>query len=112
MIRVPKKVADALDYYKQNTPTQDSLKISLMAIPFLVPSNTPNDHSLVLREFALKQPGEYLQAITNGYVPIINTREELANMINDWLNKPYKDGEQKDIKQFANKIFDFIKQQT
>lgn len=110
-VLVPKKVAEAFDYYKETCKnmSKDTLDLTLMAIPFS-PFSKGNGQALILKEFAKESPTLYLQAIANGYEPTIDIKEEVAEMITNWLNKPYVGNEKRDIESFAKMVTTYFKQ--
>lgn len=108
-VKIPKKVADALDYHKNlwTLMSPADRDLMLMSIPFAL----VHGQSLIIKNFAKENPSLYLQALANGYEPIMDIREELAQMLNEWLDKPYADVKGKDIQEFADTIVNHIQKQ-
>lgn len=109
---IPKEVADALDFHREELwkhLDQNTVDHMLMYIPS---SLNVTEQTLILKKFANENPSTYLQAIANGYEPIRDLKEEVAQMLSDWMNTGYVEDEQTDIKNFANLVTDYIQQQT
>ncbi|MCR1835001.1 hypothetical protein NSA56_11400 [Oceanobacillus caeni] len=110
-VLVPKKVAEAFDYYKETCKnmSKDTLDLTLMAIPFS-PFSKGNGQALILKEFAKESPTLYLQAIANGYEATIDLEEEVEQLLSLWLNKGYVGDEKANVRNFAKVITNHIKQ--
>ncbi|KNE19692.1 hypothetical protein [Virgibacillus pantothenticus] len=107
VVRVPKEVAEAFDYFKRVCPNEDIRNLTFMAIPY----SAIKGKGAVLKEFAQSYPTDYIKAISNGYLPIVDVQKEVEDMINEWLEKPYVDGEKKDIERFAAMITNYFQVQ-
>lgn len=107
---VPVKVAKAFDYHKKMWKIMNPSDINLMfmAIPF---ARVSDRQTLILKKFAHQNPTLYLNAVLHGYKGHPSLEEELAEMISDWLDKPYVNDEKRDIEQFAEKVTNFFQQQ-
>lgn len=106
---IPRKVANALDEFLRDFCKLSAEDVALMLMA--IPSMNTNGYTKILKEFAVENPLLYLQAITNGYEVELSIREELEDMLTTWLNKPYEDNEEKDIRDFARKIENYFQLQ-
>lgn len=108
LAKIPKEVAAAFDYHKElwKSTSDDSKALAFMAIPF----STVGGHALVLQNYAKKYPAAYAKAIANGYEAEINVHDELAEMIDMWLNKPYVGDEKRDVENFARMVTKYFRQ--
>ena len=57
------------------------------------------------------QTGSIAVKNVDGYLPIVDVQKEVEDMINEWLEKPYVDGEKKDIERFAAMITNYFQVQ-
>ncbi|MGP4038351.1 hypothetical protein ACTWP4_00370 [Gracilibacillus sp. D59] len=109
-VKVPKEVAEAFSYHEQqfrNMP-KATLHFVLMGIPFSV----VHGQALVLKQYANSHPTQYLQAVLHGYVYKLDTKQELANMIEEWLNTPYEGTSREEVQMLADKIVNHFQKQT
>jgi len=68
---------------------------------------------LILKEYSQKEPINYIRALANGCVPSRKEqliKEQLTEMIQHWLDKPYVGDEKRDVEHFASQITQFFKQ--
>ncbi|MCG3418987.1 hypothetical protein [Oceanobacillus jordanicus] len=107
-VKLPKDVANALDFhYNQwKTMSRDSINLMLMAIPV----SMVHGPAQIIKEYAKDNPTTYLRAILHGYIPEIDLSSELEKMIKVWLDKPYVDNEQRDISNFAKMVTKLFQQ--
>jgi hypothetical protein len=110
-VPLPKEVFEAFERLKRTwgqIATQDEMNQILMNAVFIAQFGD----LLVLKQYALKHPTNYMKAIVNGYT-LENTdqlTEEVTQMINQWIDTPYDGDEKKDIRLFAEKLTDYYKQ--
>ncbi|WP_337970118.1 hypothetical protein [Virgibacillus salexigens] len=102
-VRVPKKVAEAFDYYHElwEGMSEENKVLMFMSIPS---SRVEGRRALILKEFANKYPITFLDAVRNGYEAEIDIQAELSQMITLWLEKQYVGNEQEDINNFAHMV--------
>lgn len=108
-VKVPKKVAEAFDYHHRMwvAMSAESRNYLFMALPS---TRSVQRESLVLKDYAQKNPTKYVQALANGYDPEINAQDEIEQMITEWINSPYADNKKKDIKDFARMVTKYFQQ--
>lgn len=109
-VKVPREVYEAFEHQKNlfcNLDINNQIRL-FMAIP----SARVHGQSKILKDYADKCPVDYIYALIHGCEPRIDTKDELAKMLKDWLDKPYVENEQVDIEEFAETIVGFFEQKT
>lgn len=107
-VKIPHEVAAALERLKHGwsrTTDQDTINLLLLNAVHLARVGD----LLVLKDFALKNPTTYIQALANGY-EVITIEDQVTEMIDKWLDSPYEAiNERVDVEAFSVRLVDFVK---
>lgn len=109
-VLLPQEVYEAFERIK-NSWAKHLNKDDFISMLLNVNTYGTTGDALVLKKFAATNPYEYVKALANGYKPAqSNIKDEVSQMIHEWLNVEYVDNEKKDIQLFAEKLTNFYKQ--
>jgi hypothetical protein len=108
---LPKEIAEAMGKVRRSMreiASDQEENILMMQIPFLAATGD----MLTLKEFALKRPDLYLQAIANGYTTKEENKltDEVSDLITVWLDTNFEGDEAEDVRSFAGELINFFEE--
>lgn len=110
-VTVPAHVAEAFDYHRKAWRSLDFERSKILFM--LLPANgAANPYTETLKQYALKCPTHYMKAILYGYKPQVDLKTEIAEILDDWLNKPWREGKQTELERIATELIHHIQKSS
>lgn len=110
---LPKNVYEVLERVRERiervSNNQNDLYITLLNVCRYGAETHGDLH--VIREYAMQNPKQYINALANGYkLENTNITEQVSDLIQEWLNTEYVEDEATDIYLFADRLTEFYKE--
>ena len=111
-VELPLEVYKAFEGIKRTwgkLVVEEEINLLLLQIIHISSENTGD--SITLRNFALKHPTKYIQALANGYKLEAESKLvlDVSHRLNEWMSRSYQGSEEQDRLNFAEEITEFIK---